>query len=112
MMKMHGLGDTPYWIVSYTYFLLISILYMLCFALFGSAIGNNNSCNIYYLLIFLSDLMFFTFSAGLNFFRLNDYSIQLVFFLISINLQISVAFLASAMFSDVKTATGTVSSQF
>ncbi|KAF8094939.1 hypothetical protein N665_0348s0022 [Sinapis alba] len=80
MMKMHGLGDAPYWIVSYTYFLLVSILYMLCFAIFGSAIG-------------------------LNFFRLNDYSIQLVFFLISINLQISVAFLASAMFSDVKTAT-------
>ncbi|KAF2610411.1 hypothetical protein F2Q70_00011248 [Brassica cretica] len=81
MMKMHGLGDAPYWIVSYTYFVLVSILYMLCFAVFGSAIG-------------------------LNFFRLNDYSIQLVFFLISINLQISVAFLVSAMFSDVKTATG------
>lgn len=80
MMKMHGLGDAPYWIVSYTYFVLVSILYMLCFAVFGSAIG-------------------------LNFFRLNDYSIQLVFFLISINLQISVAFLVSAMFSDVKTAT-------
>lgn len=80
MMKMHGLGDAPYWIVSYSYFVLVSTLYMLCFAIFGSAIG-------------------------LNFFRLNDYSIQLVFFLISINLQISVAFLASAMFSDVKTAT-------
>ncbi|XP_010515085.1 PREDICTED: ABC transporter A family member 8-like isoform X2 [Camelina sativa] len=80
MMKMHGLGDVPYWIVSYTYFLLVSILYMLCFAIFGSAIG-------------------------LNFFRLNDFSIQLVFFLIYINLQISLAFLASAMFSDVKTAT-------
>ncbi|CAH8353914.1 unnamed protein product [Eruca vesicaria subsp. sativa] len=80
MMKMHGLGDAPYWIVSYGFFLLVSILYMLCFAIFGSAIG-------------------------LNFFRLNDYSIQFVFFLISINLQISVAFLASAMFSDVKTAT-------
>ncbi|KAJ0241681.1 ABC transporter A family member 8 [Hirschfeldia incana] len=80
MMKMHGLGDAPYWIVSYAYFVLVSVLYMLCFAIFGSAIG-------------------------LNFFRLNDYSIQLVFFLISINLQISVAFLASAMFSDVKTAT-------
>jgi len=86
MMKMHGLGDVPYWIVSYTYFLLISILYMLCFAIFGSLIG-------------------------LNFFRLNDYSIQLVFFFICINLQISVAFLASAMFSDVKTATGTVPSR-
>ncbi|KAL0722397.1 hypothetical protein Bca4012_036996 [Brassica carinata] len=38
MMKMHGLGDASYWIVSYTYFVLVSILYMLCFAVFGSAI--------------------------------------------------------------------------
>ncbi|KAL0864019.1 hypothetical protein Bca101_043137 [Brassica carinata] len=40
MMKMHGLGDASYWIVSYTYFVLVSILYMLCFAVFGSAIGG------------------------------------------------------------------------
>ncbi|XP_010550619.1 PREDICTED: ABC transporter A family member 8 isoform X2 [Tarenaya hassleriana] len=80
MMKMHGLGDGPYWIISYAYFLVVSMLYMICFAVFGSVIG-------------------------LNFFRLNDYSIQFVFFSISINLQISIAFLASAMFSNVKTAT-------
>ncbi|XP_020205731.1 ABC transporter A family member 8 [Cajanus cajan] len=80
MMKMHGLGDGPYWMISYGYFLAISILYMLCFVIFGSVIG-------------------------LNFFRMNDYSIQFVFYFIYINLQISLAFLLASLFSNVKTAT-------
>ncbi|KAK6924977.1 hypothetical protein RJ641_009303 [Dillenia turbinata] len=80
MMKMHGLGDGPYLMISYAYFLLISAVYMICFVVFGSLIG-------------------------LKFFTLNDYSIQAVFYFIYINLQISVAFLAAAFFSNVKTAT-------
>ncbi|KAF6159969.1 hypothetical protein GIB67_033053 [Kingdonia uniflora] len=80
MMKMHGLGDAPYWMISYTYFLCLSLVYMLCFVLFGSIIG-------------------------LKFFRLNDYTIQFVFYFIYINLQISLAFLAATVFSNVKTAT-------
>ncbi|KAK4766653.1 hypothetical protein SAY87_008295 [Trapa incisa] len=80
MMKMHGLGDGPYWLISYAYFLSISALYMLCFVVFGSVIG-------------------------LKLFTMNAYSIQFVFYLIFINLQISLAFLAAAFFSDVKTAT-------
>ncbi|CAA0826823.1 ABC transporter A family member 7 [Striga hermonthica] len=80
MMKMHGLGDGPYWMISYAYFLAISSIYMLCFVIFGSLIG-------------------------LNFFRLNDYSIQFVFYFIYINLQISMAFLVADLFSNVKTAT-------
>ena len=40
MMKMHGLGDWPYWIISYVYFLAISMIYMLCFVVFGSLVGN------------------------------------------------------------------------
>ncbi|XP_077245813.1 ABC transporter A family member 7-like [Tasmannia lanceolata] len=80
MMKMHGLGDGPYWMISYAYFLFISSFYMLCFVIFGSLIG-------------------------LKFFTLNDYSIQFVFFFIYINLQIALAFLAATIFSDVKTAT-------
>ena len=40
MMKMHGLGDGPYWMISYAYFLLISLIYMLSFVIFGSVIGN------------------------------------------------------------------------
>ncbi|KAK7836980.1 abc transporter a family member 8 [Quercus suber] len=79
MMKMHGLGDGPYWMISYAYFLSISLIYMLCFVIFGSLIG-------------------------LNFFRMNDYSIQFVFYFIYVNLQISLAFLAAAMFSKVKTS--------
>ncbi|KAL3716507.1 hypothetical protein ACJRO7_008153 [Eucalyptus globulus] len=80
MMKMHGLGDGPYWLISYAYFLCISSIYMLCFVIFGSVIG-------------------------LNFFTLNDYSMQFVFYFIYINLQISLAFLVAAFFSSVKTAT-------
>ncbi|CAI9112239.1 OLC1v1012658C1 [Oldenlandia corymbosa var. corymbosa] len=80
MMKMHGLGDGPYWMISYSYFLLLSTVYMVVFVTFGSLIG-------------------------LNFFKLNDYSIQAAFYFIYINLQISAAFLVAASFSNVKTAT-------
>ncbi|VFQ62764.1 unnamed protein product [Cuscuta campestris] len=79
IMKMHGLGDGPYWMISYAYFLAISFIYMLCFVIFGSLIG-------------------------LKFFTLNDYSIQLIFYLIYINLQIALAFLITAFFKNVKTA--------
>nr|XP_048329625.1 ABC transporter A family member 7-like isoform X1 [Ziziphus jujuba var. spinosa] len=80
MMKMHGLGDGPYWMISYAYYFTVSAIYMLCFVIFGSVIG-------------------------LKFFTLNDYSIQFVFYFIYINLQISLAFLAAAFFSNVRTAT-------
>ncbi|XP_031488370.1 ABC transporter A family member 7-like [Nymphaea colorata] len=80
MMKMHGLGDGPYWLISYSYFLFISFVYMFGFVFFGSIIG-------------------------LDFFRVNDYSLQFVLYFIYINLQIMLAFLASSVFSDVKTAT-------
>ncbi|XP_027330167.1 ABC transporter A family member 7-like [Abrus precatorius] len=82
MMKMHGLGDGPYWMISYGYFLAISVIYMLCFVIFGSLLG-------------------------LKFFTLNDYSIQFVFYFIYVNLQIALAFLAASIFSNVKTATVT-----
>ncbi|CAN6456039.1 unnamed protein product [Victoria cruziana] len=80
MMKMHGLGDGPYWLITYLYFFSISIIYMICFVFFGSIIG-------------------------LQFFRSNGYSLQLVFYFIYINLQITLAFLVSPIFSEVKTAT-------
>lgn len=79
MMKMHGLGDGPYWLISYAYFLALSVIYMLCFVIFGSLIG-------------------------LKIFTTNDYSIQFVFFFIYINLQISFAFLLAPLFSNVLTA--------
>uniref|UniRef100_A0A0E0M0B7 ABC transporter domain-containing protein n=1 Tax=Oryza punctata TaxID=4537 RepID=A0A0E0M0B7_ORYPU len=80
MMKMHGLKDEPYWLISYAYFFALSVIYMTFFVIFGSLIG-------------------------LNFFRLNDYSIQFVFFFIYINLQIALAFFVASFFSSVKTAT-------
>ncbi|CAL9128172.1 unnamed protein product [Musa textilis] len=80
MMKMHGLKDGPYWFISYIYFFSLSSVYMICFVIFGSLIG-------------------------LKFFRLNDYSIQVVFYFIYINLQIALAFLIAPFFSAVKTAT-------
>ena len=107
MMKMHGLGDGPYWMISYAYFLVISSIYMSCFVIFGSVIGNN----IISLTVFLSlSLLLVVLStglfAGLKFFTSNDYSIQLVFYFIYINLRISLAFLVAAVFSNVRTATG------
>ncbi|KAK7388960.1 hypothetical protein VNO78_23791 [Psophocarpus tetragonolobus] len=82
MMKMHGLGDGPYWMISYGYFLAISVIYMLCFVIFGSFLG-------------------------LKIFTTNEYSIQFVFYFIYINLQIVLAFLVASIFSNVKTATVT-----
>uniref|UniRef100_A0A5B7AZN9 ABC transporter domain-containing protein n=1 Tax=Davidia involucrata TaxID=16924 RepID=A0A5B7AZN9_DAVIN len=82
MMKMHGLGDGPYWIISYAYFLMISFIYMLLFVVFGSI-------------------------SGYKFFTMNDYRIQFLFYFTYINLQISLAFLAAAFFSNVKTASVT-----
>ena len=109
MMKMHGLGDGPYWMISYGYFLAISIVYMLCFVIFGSVIGKNTTsvlCNCFLSLIFSISQYNCFFFSGLNFFTMNDYSIQFVFYFIYINLQISLAFLLASLFSNVKTATG------
>lgn len=79
MMKMHGLGDRAYWTISYGYFAIISAIYMLCFVAFGSILR-------------------------LAFFTMNAYSIQFVFYFVYVNLQVSMAFLASTIFSNVKTA--------
>ncbi|XP_066327202.1 ABC transporter A family member 7-like isoform X2 [Miscanthus floridulus] len=80
MMKMHGLKDGPYWLISYVYFFALSAIYMILFVIFGSLIG-------------------------LDFFRKNDYSLQFVFYFIYINLQISLAFFVASFFSAVKIAT-------
>ncbi|KAG8049612.1 hypothetical protein GUJ93_ZPchr0009g2395 [Zizania palustris] len=80
MMKMHGLKDGPYWLISYAYFFVLSVIYMTFFVIFGSLIG-------------------------LNFFRVNDYSIQFAFFFVCINLQIALAFFVASFFSSAKTAT-------
>ncbi|PUZ51336.1 hypothetical protein GQ55_6G176100 [Panicum hallii var. hallii] len=80
MMKMHGLKDAPYWLISYAYFLSLSTAYMFFFMISGFAIG-------------------------LDIFRLNSYSIQSLFYFICLNLQIVLAFLLASFFSSVKIAT-------
>jgi len=80
MMKMHGLKDVPYWLISYGYFFALSAVYIILFIVFGSLIG-------------------------LNFFKANSYSIQFVFYFIYINLQIVLAFFVASFFSSVKIAT-------
>ncbi|KAM3212246.1 hypothetical protein ACQJBY_065364 [Aegilops geniculata] len=79
MMKMHGLGNGPYWIIYYAYFLILSTVYLVLFVIFGALIG-------------------------LNFFKTNDYGIQFVFFFSFINLQIVLSFLGATFFSKVNTA--------
>lgn len=46
MMKMHGLGDGPYWLISYAYFLFVASIYMLCFVIFGSLVGNATATQL------------------------------------------------------------------
>lgn len=41
IMKMHGLGDVAYWTISYCYFLLLSLLYMLILIVFGKGTGKR-----------------------------------------------------------------------
>jgi hypothetical protein len=41
MMKMQGLKDVPYWMISYAYFFVLSVVYMTCFVIFGYFIGNE-----------------------------------------------------------------------
>lgn len=53
IMKMHGLGDGPYWMISYVYYLIISTLYIISLMIFGSAIGNVFSVISYVIIIFL-----------------------------------------------------------
>ncbi|KAG9129489.1 hypothetical protein Leryth_013082 [Lithospermum erythrorhizon] len=80
MMKMHGLGDAAYWAISYLYALLISTIYIAlvvvcCINLEISTVSKNSRV------------------------------IVVGFFFIFVNMQISMAFLFSVFFSEVKTVT-------
>ncbi|KAI3841640.1 hypothetical protein MKX03_027501 [Papaver bracteatum] len=80
MMKMHGLGDGPYWMITYSYFLFLSSVYILGFMVSGYLIG-------------------------LPIFKCTAFSILFTFYFTYINLQISFAFLMATLFLHVKTAT-------
>ncbi|CAI5486916.1 unnamed protein product [Closterium sp. Naga37s-1] len=79
MMKMHGLGDSAYWLISYAYFFLLSFVYILFFVLFGSLVG-------------------------LKFFRINNYGLQFIFYFVFGNWQIAFAILVATFFRFTKTA--------
>ncbi|WVZ77359.1 hypothetical protein U9M48_025237 [Paspalum notatum var. saurae] len=81
IMKMHSLGDMAYWTITYCYFLLLSLLYMLFLICFGSLVR-------------------------IKLFKLSDYRVQFVVYFAYINLQISFAFLMATYFSNVRTASG------
>ncbi|BBN17972.1 protein MpABC85 [Marchantia polymorpha subsp. ruderalis] len=80
MMKMHGLGDNAYWAITYLYFFALSIVYFFFFVAIGSLVG-------------------------LQFFRLNSYSLQAVFYFVYLNLQVALGILAATIFTNAKTAT-------
>ncbi|KIZ07740.1 hypothetical protein MNEG_0209 [Monoraphidium neglectum] len=80
MMKMHGLGDGAYWLVTYTWFWALYVVYMIIFVAFGSLIG-------------------------LNMFTKNSLGVQIVMYIIFGHNMIAFAFLLSCFFSSSKTAT-------
>ena len=80
MMKMHGLSDTTYWVVSYMWWIMITFIYSLFLLIFGNAIN-------------------------LNFFRGNDFSVELIFVITAQHAQVATAFLLSSVFKSSRTAT-------
>ncbi|CAG9467760.1 unnamed protein product [Pedinophyceae sp. YPF-701] len=79
MMRMHGLSDVTYWFVSYLWWFALSTVYSFFLLAFGSAIG-------------------------LEFFRKNSASVQIVFYLLLACNQIGFAFLLSCFISNPRTA--------
>ncbi|XP_060170129.1 ABC transporter A family member 7-like [Lycium barbarum] len=104
MMKMHGLGDVPYWMITYAYFLVISLIYMCCYFGFGVLTGNAVYSSAAYFMFIRAGSILFSCFTGLTIFKLNSYGVQCLFYFVFTNLQISMAFLLSAVFSNLKTA--------
>ena len=80
MMKMHGLSDNSYWMVSYMWWIMITIIYSLFLLIFGNIIN-------------------------LNFFRDNDFGIKFIFVIAAQHAQVATAFLLSSVFKSSRTAT-------
>lgn len=79
MMKMHGLGDGPYWLVTYLWYLLLYIVYIIIYLVVGSLIR-------------------------LKIFTKTQYAIQIIFYFIFGNNMIAFCFLLSSIFSNSRTA--------
>ncbi|KAI3941606.1 hypothetical protein MKX01_018196 [Papaver californicum] len=114
MMRMHGLGDGPYWMVTYLYFLVLSSAYMLCLIVSSNLIGKKihisfefccfNSRPMRSRMSLIKNALI-SFFSGMQIFKFTELSMQFAFYFIYINLQISFGFLVATAFSNVKTAT-------
>ncbi|RZC53148.1 hypothetical protein C5167_011995 [Papaver somniferum] len=113
MMKMHGLGDGPYWMITYLYFLILSFAYMLCLMVSGNLIGKKFHISFEFCCfnsrpmrsrMSLIEKAIISFSR-MSIFKFTELSVQFAFYFIYINLQISFGFLLATAFSNVKTAT-------
>lgn len=79
MMKMHGLGDGAYWLITYCWYFLLYLLYIAVFLIFGNAVG----------------LKYFTKTSG---------GIQFLFLLFHGLCMIGFAFMLSSLFTSALTA--------
>ncbi|EFJ39320.1 hypothetical protein VOLCADRAFT_101115 [Volvox carteri f. nagariensis] len=80
IMKMHGLGDGAYWLVTYLWYLMVYIVYMVFFVVFGTLIR-------------------------LKVFTTTPFSIQAVLFFIFGNNMLAFVFMISSFFSSSRMAT-------
>ncbi|CAI5478818.1 unnamed protein product [Closterium sp. Yama58-4] len=80
MMRMHGLKDGPYWLISYSYFTIISIIFIAVFLIAG-------------------------FIIQLKMFTANPVGLQLLAYGVFIFMQISFSVLTSTAFNNSKVAT-------
>ncbi|CAI5987496.1 unnamed protein product [Closterium sp. NIES-65] len=105
MMRMHGLKDGPYWLVSYLYFLLLSLAYIFFLVAFGSLIRTFplspsppsyspralHANTLHFLLLSLA-YIFFLVAFGsliqLESFTLNPYGLQFLLYIVPANTQI------------------------
>ena len=79
MMKMHGLGDAAYWLITYCWFMALYCIYIAFLMVFGNLFG-------------------------LGIFRLNSPGLQILLYLIFGQTMIALSFLFSTLFSSSKTA--------
>mmetsp|Transcript_33634 Transcript_33634/g.74460 ORF Transcript_33634/g.74460 Transcript_33634/m.74460 type:complete len:1035 (+) Transcript_33634:121-3225(+) len=82
MMKMHGLGDPAYWLITYCWYMLLYIVYIAIFIIVGAG-------------------------AGLKYFRKTNLGIQIIFYFLHGQCMIAFAFMLSSLFSSSTTATVT-----
>lgn len=80
MMKMHGLGDGPYWCIQYFWYFMTNLIYAWVLIGAGTAIQ-------------------------LSFFTRTSYSFQFVFYFLWVSCLVAFTFLLSTMFKSARTAT-------